>query len=294
FERALKIDPKDQESNRMRKNLAAEVSITRAGLDQADHSRDILRDRDKTKDLEESGRVVRDAEDIKSSLAAIQKDLAESPDDPKLISEVAARYAALKQFDQAIETYDRAYELEPTNYLHREKAGDLRIAGFDRRIQAAIDAGNEDDAEGIKKERLAFQVKEYTARVHDHPTDLVLHFQLGRSLFEMGDLDGAIGEFQQTVRDPRRKVESLTMLGNCFIQKGMYDLAENQLRKALEETPGMSDRKKDILYGLGMLKERQDQVAEALAEFKLIYEVDISFRDVAERMTTLKAKLADS
>jgi tetratricopeptide (TPR) repeat protein len=107
-------------------------------------------------------------------------------------------------------------------------------------------------------------------------------------------MDGAISEFQQTVRDPRRKIDSLTMLGNCFIQKGMFDLAENQLQKALDETGGMSDRKKEILYSLGLLKERQDKPEGALEEYKKIYEVDINFRDVSDRIASARKKLAGS
>jgi hypothetical protein len=72
----------------------------------------------------------------------------------------------------------------------------------------------------------------------------------------------------------------------------MYDLAESQLRKALDESPGMSERKKEILYNLGLLKEKQGDPQSALAEYKKIYEVDIQFRDVGQRMEKLKEEAA--
>jgi tetratricopeptide (TPR) repeat protein len=292
FEEAAKIDPRDQEANRMRKNLAAEVSITKTGIDRSGHSREKLRDGEETDRLEQDARMVRTEDEIQAAVARLEGEVEKNPDDPKIIAELANRLSALKDYDRAIAMYEKAYSLQPTNFDLREKAGDLKISRFDRDIRQAREGGNEADAERLAEERLAFVVDEYRARVKDHPTDLVLHFQLGKALYESGDYDGAIAEFQQTNRDPRRKIESLTMLGKCFLNKGMFDLAENQLRKAIEEMPGMSDRSKDILYSLGQLKEKQGKPGDALAEYKKIYEVDISFKDVAERMETLKKEIA--
>ena len=137
-----------------------------------------------------------------------------------------------------------------------------------------------------------FLVEEYQARVAAHPTELALHFQLGKALYANGDIDGAIAEFQQTVKDPRRKIESLVSLGNCFLDKGLIDPAKRQFEHALNEVPGMSDRKKDILFSLGNLYEKQDEPKKALEEFMKIYEVDIHFRDVSQRIESLNEKLA--
>ncbi|MCU0727742.1 MAG: tetratricopeptide repeat protein [Planctomycetes bacterium] len=292
YEKAIKLDPRDQEASRARKDLAATVSISATGIDRAQHSRDVLRDRDQTSKLDEAARVVRGEEDLRVSVKQVEDQIAANPNDPKLLAEAGARYASLKEYDRAIEAYERAYGLQPTNYMLREKAGDLKIARFDRRVREAEASGKAEEIEELKLKRLEFQVTEYRERVQEHPTDLDLHFHLGRALFAFGDVDGAIAEFQQTIRDPRRKIESLTMLGNCFLRKGDHDLAENQLRKALEETTGMGERTRDILYGLGRLFEQQDKHAEALAEFKKIYEVDIHYRDVSARMNSLKKKLA--
>jgi len=292
FEEAAKIDPRDQEANRMRKNLAAEVSIGATGIDRSGHSREKLRDGEQTERLEQDGRLVRTTDELEAAVSRLEKEVAANPGDAKLLAELANRFSAMKDYDRAIETYEKAYEAQPTNFDLREKAGDLKITRFDRDLREAKESGNEEDASRQAEARRVFLVDEYRARVKDHPTDLVLHFQLGKALFDSGDFDGAIGEFQQTNRDPRRKIESMTMLGNCFLQKGMFDLAENQLRKAIEEMPGMSNRTKDVLYSLGQLKEKQGKPKDALTEYKKIYEVDISFRDVAERMEAIKKEIA--
>jgi tetratricopeptide (TPR) repeat protein len=288
YEKALRIDPRDQEASRMRKNVAAEVSITKTGIDRARSSRDLMDDAERQEELHQEARVIRGEDQIRESADGLEKQVQANPDDAKLVAELANRHAALREYDKAIEGYERAYELEPTNFGFREKAGDLKIARYDREIQSASSAGDTVRAEDLGTEKLAFLVEEFGHRVREHPTDLGIRYRLARALHDSGDLDGAISEYQQTVKDPRRKVESLTQMGNCFIEKGLFDLAENQLRKALEETPGMTDRTKDIIYGLGLLKEKQGLINEALAEYKMIYEVDINYRDVAEKMTTLK------
>jgi len=288
YERAIKIDPRDQEASRMRKNVAAEVSITKTGIDRARNSRDLMTDKEKQQELHGEARIIRGADQIRESADDLEKQLAADPKNGKLAAELAARYSSIREYEKAIEYYERAYELEPTNFGHREKAGDLKSNRFDREIQAAADAGDQARVEELSKEKLDFQVEEFGMRVKEHPTDLGLRYRLARALHDHGDVDAAIAEYQQTVMDPRRKVESLTMLGNCFIEKGLFDLAENQLRKALEETPGMTGRTKDILYSLGLLKEKQGLTNEALAEYKKVYEVDINYQDVAEKMATLK------
>jgi len=293
FERALSINPRDQEASRMRNNLAAEVSITATGIDVAGHSRDVLKDREKTKNLEESGRVVRSADDLTSLISTLEKKLEENPDDARLHAELATRHLARHDREKAIASYDRAYQLEPTNALFREKAGDIRRAVHEDRLGAAKEDGDEEAIERVGAELRDFLVEDYSARVAAHPTELALHFQLGKALYANGDLDRAIAEFQQTVKDPRRKIESLVSLGNCFLDKGLVEPAKRQFEHALNETPGMSDRKKDILFSLGHLYEKQDQPEKALEEYMRIYEVDIHFRDVSRRIEKLNEKLAD-
>jgi len=117
---------------------------------------------------------------------------------------------------------------------------------------------------------------------------MALRFALGEQFLKAGRLDDAISEFQKSVKDPRKRIDSLGLLGECFIQKGLYDLAARQLEKALEESPGLnSERGKQVVYNLGVLREKQGNIAAAKEEFLKVYEVDVSFRDVAEKVTRL-------
>src|SRR6185436_1109960 len=114
--------------------------------------------------------------------------------------------------------------------------------------------------EKLKTKRTETLIEEYQARVTEHPTDLALRFALGEALLTAGRVDDAIGEFQKAIKDPRKRVDALCVLGECFIEKGLFDLAARQLDRALEESPGLnSERGKAIVYNLGRLRERQGQ-----------------------------------
>ena len=47
------------------------------------------------------------------------------------------------------------------------------------------------------------------------------------------------------------------------------------------------ERGKQVVYNLGVLREKQGNLPAAKEEFLKVYEVDVSFRDVAEKVTRL-------
>ena len=64
----------------------------------------------------------------------------------------------------------------------------------------------------------------------------------------------------------------------------MNDLAVRQFQNALKEKVGFDDERKEILYWLGVALEKMGKRDEAIEQFKLIYEVDSAYRDVAARV----------
>lgn len=61
-------------------------------------------------------------------------------------------------------------------------------------------------------------------------------------------------------------------------------MAAEQLQTALSEMPIMNENKKDVLYELGQVYEAIGNDAEALSYYKQIYQVEIGYKDVAERV----------
>ena len=135
---------------------------------------------------------------------------------------------------------------------------------------------------------LAAQKAEYARRVDAHPLDLNERFRLGRTLLALDEVDAAAAEFQQTVRDPKRKTESLLHLAQCFEKKNLVGLAIKKLEEAIHDFPALSSpQSKDVYYTYASLLERAGEAEKARVVFEQIFEVDITYRDVSQRLDTL-------
>jgi hypothetical protein len=69
----------------------------------------------------------------------------------------------------------------------------------------------------------------------------------------------------------------------------MFDLAARTFQNAIREKPVFDDEKKDLVYNLGCVLEQMGKPSEAVEQFKLIYEIDIGYRDVAAKVDAFYA-----
>ena len=83
---------------------------------------------------------------------------------------------------------------------------------------------------------------------------------------------------------PKSRIKSLFYLALAFKQKTQYDLAIEQLTTALSEVSVMDEIRKDICYELGTIYELMGKQEEAVGYYKQIYQVDIGYRDVAQKI----------
>ena len=124
----------------------------------------------------------------------------------------------------------------------------------------------------------------------DHQT----HYQLGIAFKEMGLLDEAIGEFQQAANDPNTFMTCCSMLGLCFRDKGMPQIAEKWYRKGLDKgSSGVGDNEQTLglLYDLGSLHQDQGRQEEARNCFVEVYASNASYRDVSARLKLLAGEV---
>jgi tetratricopeptide (TPR) repeat protein len=288
LEIALKLDPKNSDALKLRKDLAAELTIKRTGFETAKTTHDLLRNKEQAKDLDAAQRMHRTADETTDVITRIKRQVEASPNDARLLRQLAKAQAASNLYDESAATWKRILEIDPGDFDAKVQLGDLRIARIDRALVKAKTAGDQAELARLEAERMSTTIEEYNIRVAEHPTDMALRFALGEEFLKAGRLDEAVAEFQKAVKDPRKRIEALGLLGECFLQKGLYDLAARQLEKALEESPGLnSERGKAVVYNLGVLREKQGNLNAAKEQFLKIYEVDVSFRDVAERVTRL-------
>jgi len=293
---SVRLNPKDQEAAKLRKNLAAEGALQKGRYQEAESTRELLKDQDETRRLEADQRLQLTPDHAKKEVTLIREKVQDAPEDPRGWVRLGELILQTGEEQEALEAFGRARSLQPENYDLAVRVGDMELRQRQAVAQRAKEAhlASPDD-EALKQAReealrtfLQAQKTEYARRVKDHPMDLAERFKLGRTLLAMNDFDAAAAEFQQTVRDPRRKTESLLLLAQCFEKKNLTGLALKKLEEAVEDFPSpTSPQDKDVHYAYGALLERAQKREEARKVFEGIFEVDITYRDVSQRLERL-------
>jgi pilus assembly protein FimV len=121
--------------------------------------------------------------------------------------------------------------------------------------------------------------------------DYDTRYNLGIAYKEMGLIDEAIAEFQLAAKDENRLLECASMLGICFMEKGMPKLAVKWFEKGLA-APGRGEEEyQGIRYDLAVAYEASGDTDRALGIFTELYGQDANFRDVASKVRDLRAAL---
>lgn len=125
--------------------------------------------------------------------------------------------------------------------------------------------------------------------------DFDTHYQLGIAYKEMGLMEDAIRELQDAVKivspddGTRRFLLSCNMLGHCFMEKGMSNLALMWYKRCLETANLSPEEKLDLSYEVANAYEVGDDRAKATEYFEKIYAENVDYRDVTERLDSLRA-----
>jgi len=126
--------------------------------------------------------------------------------------------------------------------------------------------------------------------------DYETHFNLGLAYKEMDLFEEALEEFQAAAGlvDPDdgtpRYLQCCNLLGHCFIQKGVPQLAVKWFNKGFN-TPGASeDERQALRYELAAAYEQVGDVDRAIELFTEVYGINVSYRGVKERLRELKAR----
>jgi tetratricopeptide (TPR) repeat protein len=288
YEQALKVDPRDQESLKARKDLAAEGALRSTGIENAQSSRDLIKDKEQQRQLERQDRLQLSAHEIDQELGPLEQKLQETPDDKQLLRRGARLREMQKDLAGALDLVERLLRLAPTDAETQEHAGDLRIRLQEQMVEKAQKRGDEASAARARQTLAELRVAEARRRVERNPADFGARFLLGAGLLEAGETDAAIAELQQAVKDPRKKNEALFLLGRAFQKKDLHELALGQYDKAMQAA-GNGAMAKEALYEMGEICNRLGKREDALRHFTRILEQDIGFRDVAKRIEQMKA-----
>ncbi|MED5329933.1 MAG: tetratricopeptide repeat protein [Planctomycetota bacterium] len=287
LERAHRIDPRDPETEKLRKNLVAEGTLKTTKYETAASSHELIRDKETLQGMEKEQRRHRSVDELADDLAGLRTVFDQDPAADDVRRQLVKALARAGEYDEALKLLDDVIATHPDDEAWQDVRGDVALANNEAQLKSA--RGDNEAKRRLQEERSALEVEEYSRRVDRDPADSNLRVRLARALYRTGEVDRAIESFQVAVKDPRNKLDAQQGLGACFYKKGLYPLAARQFEAALEAVGGIEgDHGKEICYHLGLVCERQKDHAAALSRYLQIYEIDISYKDVATKIEELK------
>jgi tetratricopeptide (TPR) repeat protein len=291
FSDLMHLHPGDLRLVEELKDISARKTLSEGGYEALSSGtgsyRDILKDKDQAVSLEQESRQVKSDDVADRQIAEYEARLAQEPKNLKLLRSIAELYAQKKDFDRALESYNRIVAMEGTTDASLQKAiAETTIKKLDHAL-AQLDPQAPEYAETnarLTAERNEFALADAKQRVERYPNDLVLRFELAELYFKAGKFAEAGQEFQKAQSNPHKRIPAMMYLGLCFARRNMNDLAVRRLQDALKEKLTFDDEKKEILYALGSVLEKMGKTEEAMDQLKQIYEVDMGFKDVGAKV----------
>jgi tetratricopeptide (TPR) repeat protein len=273
------------------KDISARKTLAEGGYDALSSGtgsyRDILKDKDRAVAMEQEGRQVKTDDVAQLHIAKLEAELAHEPNNLKKLRSVAELYVQKKEYDRALETYQRIIDKEGSSDSSLQKEiAETMIKKLNHAI-AQLDPQAPDYAEKsaqLKTERDNYLLSEIRQRVERYPGDLGIRFELAELLFNLGKFSEAAPEFQKAQANPHKRLQAMSYLGQCFAALGRNDMAARQLQNALKEKLTFDDEKKEMMYALAGVFEKMGKPNEADDLYKQIYEVDMSFKDVTAKV----------
>ena len=291
------INPLDAQALRLGKDASARASMKRGGWTQAESYRDLIKDKEEAISLEQQSRIRLTGEALDQQIAETYARHQAEPENLDFARRLGTLTEQKDDLESAIRWYQYAADLgkgADTGLLR--KISDLKIKCLEREIAAheeflsTYSARDEVYAEksgqlrAAKVSRAEMLITDAQERVARNPTDLQLRFELGENLFNARRFREAVPELQRARQNPHARLKAMNVLGCCYGELGMHDLAMKQLEEASREISSMDAMKKEIVYNLGLVYEQIGDQEQALACMKQIYEVDYGYRDVAGRV----------
>ncbi len=119
--------------------------------------------------------------------------------------------------------------------------------------------------------------------------DFDTHYNLGLAYREMGLLDEAIGEFQLSAKSSDYLVESASMIGACYIEKGLPEQGAEWYQRALAAPVLPPEAELGLRYELGRAHELAGNTTAALGCFGEVLAINPAYRDVVARVSKLRS-----
>lgn len=285
YERVQTLRPNDPRALKDLKDAQAMDTMSKGRWTEAGSYRDVMKDSEEARKLEQQARAQKTSGDLEVLIDEQRARIQREPQNVNARRILADLLARNNQYADALHALDEADQITGGGdpQIDRVRTS-IRTRKFDADIEALRGCGDASGAQAMEAKRDAFLFEDAEERVRRYPNDLQFKYDFGVMLFDRGQFNDAIQQFQLASRNPQRRTRALWYLARCLMEKGQFDIAADQLQRAAAELMIMDATKKDVLYELGQVNERMGNMEKAVEYYKEIYSSDISFRDVAKKI----------
>lgn len=299
-DQAYQKNPSDNEIQTLIRKASVEQSIRKGKWEEGKSFRDNLKDKEEAHRLEQANKAKTGDDELRSMIEAAKQAVAEQPDNLNLYRDIFNGHRKLKEFGKALEWIALARKLKSgsTDVSLEQIESQLRIEQIQQKIAAKKEelksdpnnANLQSKLKSLQAEEDTFRFVQAKAFVKRYPTEFSYRYELGDLYYRKGELDAAIKELQLAQRSSKVRVNAITLLGKIYKSKRFFDLAIEQFNTVKSEISELNEQKKEVLYELGSCYELQGGMEKAIKEYKTLYSVDISYRDVSKKIDDFYAQ----
>ncbi|HUW19550.1 MAG TPA: tetratricopeptide repeat protein [Sedimentisphaerales bacterium] len=298
---AARIRPADAAITDELKNLTAELTVSRGKYDREGDFRQSIKDRQMQERLRAQDSLVKTKDFRLSVVEEARKALAEDPNLPKNVFNLAQALFDLEQEEsenEAIALLESTYKSKG-DFSFKQRAGQMRISQLKRKIREAKggleaepdEVGGDAAVAELMAQFNRTEMEHYCLCVENYPTDLKAKYEYAVRLLRNKRYDEAIPLFQEAHRDPRHKIAAMGKTGLCFLMKGWFADAVDVFTQAIDAYEIKDDgTAKELRYNLGRAYEEQGETEKALEIYRKIAQLDFGFKDVRQRVDKLRSK----
>lgn len=281
FKKVLEIKPFEQYAEKRLRDILALTSIDESKL-RGQGYQDSIKDKTSMYKSQIEMKVNRTEKEIAFLIEEKKKEIAREP------SNIPLKYDLLNYYR---ENNDQKSALSVLEDISVYAMGDINLQLEKMELQekifeeeSVINAQRYRDEEHRKKELYLYKKSLYMGFLEAFPTSTEIKFKLAKIYFSLNENDEALKLYQVCSKIQELAVDSMNRMGLIFVRKQMFDMAIMQFKNAAALLKHMDDQKKDVLYNLACAFESNGQMEEALIHFKSIYQEDVSYRDIAEKI----------
>jgi len=228
-------------------------------------------------------------------IAELRQAIQRNPADIESYLELADLLERDAKVDEAERVLHTALDASGNELKVREHLEDRQIRWAkhkvliaEKRLAADDTPDNRTAVERLRAAQLKQEIEVFASRCERYPENLTWKFELAMRLKVAGNHAEAIRNFQETMKDTRRRGAVALELGECFQKIKQYQLAMQNYQTAVE---ALGDREMELrkraLYRAGVLATGLEDVDAAKKYLSTLAGLDFGYRDVAQRLERL-------